>query len=130
MRELERAGGILRAGEFLTLPGRPSNPRNRSEVTSTALRKPTMIAPEEYDAAVRMLLRHCHGACSDDVAVGVSRLLGFKATSPQIRDHIMKSLTRLVRDGDVKADADAVGIMRLVTENGVTRDDIFRSDMG
>lgn len=125
MRELERAGGILRAGEFLTLPGRPANPRNRSEVTSTALRKPTMIAPEEYDAAVRMLIRHCHGACSDDVAVGVSRLLGFKATSPQIRDHIMKSLTRLVRDGEVKADADAVGIMRLVTENGVTRDDIF-----
>jgi len=111
IREHERAGGLLRNGDFLTLPKRQAIPRNRSAVTSAALRKPTMIAPEEYDASVRTLLRHCHGASSDDVAVGVSRLLGFKATSPQIREHVMKSLARLVSGGEVKADAD--GVMRI-----------------
>ncbi len=111
IREHEHAGGLLRQGDFLTLPKRQAVPRNRSAVTSAALRKPTMIAPEEYAAAVTTLLRHCHGASSDDVAVGVSRLLGFKATSPQIREHVMKSLARLVSGGEVRADAD--GVMRI-----------------
>lgn len=111
LRVLERNASIVRNGEFFRLPQTVTVPRNRSAVTSLALRKPSMIAPDEYDAAIRILLQYCHGATKDDVAVGVARLFGFKTTSAQLRDYSMKSLARLVRNKEVNSNAD--GIFRL-----------------
>ncbi len=111
LRVLEREASIVRIGEFFRLPQTETAPRNRSAVVSLALRKPSMIAPDEYDAAIRILLQYCHGATKDDIAVGVARLFGFKTTSAQLRDSALKSLARLLRKKEVQSDAD--GIFRL-----------------
>jgi hypothetical protein len=108
VRALERAQSIIREGDFFRLPQTQTVPRNRSAVTSPALRKPSMIAPDEYDAAIRVLLRYCHGAGADEVAVGVARLFGFKTTSAQLRDYTAKSLARLARAHETQTDAEGV----------------------
>ncbi|MEI7902259.1 MAG: hypothetical protein WCK89_18560, partial [bacterium] len=111
IRALERAGAIVRRTDFICLPNTQTVPRNRANVTTNTLRKPTMISPDEYDAAICCLLHHYHGASEDEMAVGVARLLGFKSTSPQLRAIIRKGFLRLSRSGIVKTDAD--GVIRL-----------------
>lgn len=70
------------------LKGVPVRLRDRSEATSRTLKKPELLPPQEIREAVLVLVRESHGMRREEVATAVARLLGFLATSQQLRDSI------------------------------------------
>lgn len=80
-----QSGRLERKGDFITVLGRIASVRDRSEVSSTTLRKPEMLPPEEIERAILDVVAANYGATDEQVALSVSRLLGFKATSSQLR---------------------------------------------
>jgi hypothetical protein len=75
--------------------------RNRSEVTSANLKKPDMIAPSEMRQATRNLVKEQVGLRRDELPSMVGRVLGFKATSPKLKELVEKVLTSMVEAGEV-----------------------------
>lgn len=92
-------GSILKSGEILTSPHGQLNVRDRSAVTSLTLRKPDMLPPYEIRIAVMKFVQAHFGATLDETVNGVARLLGFKATSAQLRQVIEAAVTQAVSDG-------------------------------
>lgn len=83
-----RAGRLQRDGDFLTMPGRIASVRDRSNVESATLRKPEMLPPEELERAILGVVAENFGATDEQIALAVSRMLGFKSTSSQLRSVI------------------------------------------
>jgi len=81
-------------GKFLSLPGASIKVRDRSEVRSIGLRRPEMLPPTELRQAALQVIASNFGATDDQIALAVSRALGFKSTSSQIREVIQKALDR------------------------------------
>lgn len=94
-----RAGMIGREGEFLTWPGREIVVRDRSEVVSTTLRRPELLPPMEIDVAIQHLVRENLGATLDEIALHVSRRLGYRTTSAQLRAALIVRAEALVAKG-------------------------------
>ncbi|SCY65226.1 DUF3320 domain-containing protein [Microvirga guangxiensis] len=98
-------GQIERSGPFLIFPQAETRLRDRRNVMSLGLRKPEMIPPGEIAIGVVQVVTTNLGATDDEVALSVSRLLGFKATSAQLRGVISQVVDgllaegRLIRDG-------------------------------
>lgn len=78
-------GFIKEEGEFLLWPARVIGVRDRGEVRSLTLRRPELLPPMEIDAAILKLVRENLGASPDEIALHVSRRLGFRTTSAQLR---------------------------------------------
>lgn len=96
-------GGILRIeGDFYSLPGGEVAVRDRSAAASPSLRKPEMLPPSEIRRAILSLIEVNFGATSEEVALYVSRALGFKATSAQLRDVIEKQISVLFSTGTLR----------------------------
>lgn len=55
-----------------------------------------------------LLLRECHGMDREEVPQAVSRLLGFQATSQQLRDRIATQVDALIAGGDVVMEGDVL----------------------
>ncbi|MET0370698.1 MAG: DUF3320 domain-containing protein [Sphingobium sp.] len=102
-----RTGRLARDGDFLSIPGRQAKVRDRSAVISTTLRRCEALPPAELERAVLDIVRTHFGATDDQIALAVSRAIGFKSTSSQLRTLI----------GDVVAAAIAKGW--LDRKNGV-----------
>jgi very-short-patch-repair endonuclease len=85
---------LEKEGKFLSVPGARVKVRDRSEVRSAGLRRPEMLPPAELRQAALEVIASNFGASDDQIALAVSRALGFKATSGQIRDAILKALER------------------------------------
>ncbi|WP_223495536.1 DUF3320 domain-containing protein [Stenotrophomonas indicatrix] len=85
IRRAVEDGLVLQDGEFLLWPGRGIRVRDRSSVQSLSLRRPELLPPMEMDAAILELVRENLGATLDEVALHVSRRLGFRTTSAQLR---------------------------------------------
>ena len=102
-------GRIKREGRFLSIPQAKTRLRDRRNVMSQGLRKPEMIPASEIAVGVVHVVTTNFGATDDEVALSISRLLGFKATSAQLRTVITQvvdnllSEGRLVRDGAMLA---------------------------
>lgn len=100
-------GGIIREDGFLWAADCAHAVRDRSEVRSAGLRKPEMLPPTELRTAILQIVRANFGATPDQVAQSVSRELGFKATSAQLRFVIDRAIERaqmaeeLVRQDDL-----------------------------
>ncbi|MGG7519071.1 DUF3320 domain-containing protein, partial [Allorhizobium undicola] len=99
-------GHIYRSGDFLLWPGAEVRLRDRSAVASLALRRIEMIPPMEIDEGLVAMLSTSLGATEDEAINAISRGLGFKATSSQLRDLILSRLEilkakgrLLIRDG-------------------------------
>lgn len=102
-----KAGSLTSSGDFFHAPEGTVTVRDRSNVTSSGLRKPEMLPPSEiHEAAIRFIGVHL-GATPDETIVGVSRLFGFKATSAQLKQTIADVLSAaenagaLTRQGDL-----------------------------
>ncbi len=93
-----RAGMVGREGEFLTWPGREIVVRDRSEVASTTLRRPELLTME-IDVAIQHLVRENLGATLDEMALHVSRRLGYRTTSAQLRAALIARAEALVAKG-------------------------------
>ncbi|MCE9606283.1 MAG: DUF3320 domain-containing protein [Planctomycetia bacterium] len=89
-------GGFYRPAEQTIVPI-----RNREDVTSSGLKKPEMLPPAEIERAVKVLIAGHLGVVDDECIVAVARMLGFKTTTPALKEVIAGSLERLVTSGNV-----------------------------
>jgi hypothetical protein len=70
--------------------------RDRSGVSSSGLRKPESLPPQEIKKAILMLVEEYYGVRRDLLPVDVARLFGFKATSAQLREVIEQQIDALL----------------------------------
>jgi hypothetical protein len=96
-----RSGRIARDGDFLSIAAAPVRVRDRNDVDSASLRWPERLPPAEIDAALRNVIRGGMGATSDQAVTGAARMLGFKATSAQLRQRFEAGIERLRARGDI-----------------------------
>ncbi len=87
-------GFLINEESFLWRPGTSAEVRDRSQVQSAGLRKPEMLPPTELCKAILQVVQVNFGATRDQVAMTVSRDLGFKATSAQLRGIIDAAIGR------------------------------------
>jgi hypothetical protein len=86
---------------FYTIPGAEVSVRDRAEVQAPGLRKPDMLPPTEIRLAVMDIVQSNFGATRDEAAIGVARLLGFKATSAQLKAVIEREINYLIDNGNM-----------------------------
>lgn len=98
----EGRGSVSRRGDFLFRPGSAVTVRDRSQVASPSLRKPEMIAIEEIAGGVIEVVTSNLGATEEEVVTQVSRMLGFKATSTQLRNSIVSTVANLTKNSKLE----------------------------
>ncbi|MCM2504274.1 DUF3320 domain-containing protein [Aureimonas altamirensis] len=91
--------GIVRQGAFLALADAEATVRNRRDALSLGLRKPESLPPAELQVGVMRIVTDNFGATDDEVAGTLSRQLGFKATSAQLRSVINAAIKALLGEG-------------------------------
>lgn len=96
-------GRIQRRGDFLWAAsgGRPLV-RNRAQLP-TVSRKFELIAPEEVEEAVLLVIYDAVVIVREDVPLAVGRLFGFRQASEGVATAVQESIDRLVRWGWVTA---------------------------
>ncbi len=94
-----RFDGMIMTERFLSMADTIVSIRDRGAVVSDTLRKPDMLPPQEIDVAILDTLQKNYGAGLVEIAQYVARLLGFKATSPQLRDTIRVRIDDLLLRG-------------------------------
>ena len=75
--------------------------RDRSDVTASNLKKPEMIPPSEVRQAIIYFIKEQIGLRREELPVMVSRVFGFKSTSPKIKELVDKTLLSMHEAGDV-----------------------------
>ena len=94
---------IAAVGRIYSNPKQLAVPvRSRAEVQSATLRRPEMLPPVELEAAVEQVASRHLGINASDAVVRASRLLGFLATSGQIRELLSQAIQTLVADGKLE----------------------------
>lgn len=88
-------------GNFLVVSGQELKVRDRTTVESVTLRRPEFLPPSEIDVAVLKVVRDNLGAKPEELVVIVSRQLGYKSTSPQLRRLILDQCDTLVRSNSL-----------------------------
>jgi hypothetical protein len=97
------AQAIERKGGFLRLPGAPTVVRYRGgdcEVT-----KPELIPPEEYEEAVRLVLKKEPGLRPEALHSSVVRLMGFERAGERLKDELARAVQRLIATEAISIDA-------------------------
>jgi very-short-patch-repair endonuclease len=97
------AQAIERNGGFLRLPGSPVVVRYRGgdcEVT-----KPELIPPEEYEEAIRLVLKKELGLHPEALHSSVVRLMGFERAGERLKDELTRAVQRLIAADAVAIDA-------------------------
>lgn len=97
--EVAAKRGLLVGNPFYTLPNQPILVRDRSEVSSSSLRKPELLPPEEIGAALLKVVDDNFGASKVELVQAASRLFGFQALGPQLRVTLEENISRLVIAG-------------------------------
>jgi very-short-patch-repair endonuclease len=97
--------GALRADSDFVTPSELAvvQVRNRAAVAAANLRKPEMIPPSEVRQAVLHLVNQHVGLRRDELPLLVVKALGFKVTSPKLKDLIDKVLASMLENGDISA---------------------------
>jgi very-short-patch-repair endonuclease len=99
-------GRTIREEGFLWQPGCMPTVRDRAQVSSPGLRKPEMIPPTELRTAIVQIVQANFGATRDQIVQSVSRDLGFKATSAQLRGVIEAAIQRAEQQQDLERQDD------------------------
>ncbi len=94
-----RQGRLLGGNDFYTVPGADISVRDRSAASSSTLRRPEVLPPEEIEKALIDISSRNFGATRDQLVQAVSRALGFKATSAQMREVIIEVLAQALDKG-------------------------------
>lgn len=104
-RSIEAAvasGQAVRNGDFIAIPGAAPIVRDRSEVSSAGLRRIEYLPPAEVDVGIVNLVRENFGATEDEVIQALSRQLGYKATSSQLREVLARRIDVLKSNGTLR----------------------------
>jgi very-short-patch-repair endonuclease len=91
-----RSRELSRHDDFLSTPDQVIRIRDRSEVSSSSLRKPELIPPSEIRVAILEMVRTHFGVARDEVIPEIARLFGFRSTSPALRDRIDSQIEALL----------------------------------
>jgi very-short-patch-repair endonuclease len=94
-------GRMVRESGFLWEPGCAQEVRNRGQVSSPGLRKPEMLPPTELRTAILQIVQTNLGATQEQAVQSVSRNLGFKATSTQLRGVIEDAIASAIASQDL-----------------------------
>jgi hypothetical protein len=97
------AQAIERTGGFLRLPGSPAVVRYRGgdcEVT-----KPELIPPEEYEEAIRLVLKKELGLHPEALHSSVVRLMGFERAGERLKDELGRAVQRMIATDAIAIDA-------------------------
>lgn len=97
-------------GDFYAVPGRAPLVRDRGTARSLTLRKPEMLPPAELRVAVLDIVHRNFGAREGEIVLAVSRALGFKSTSAQLRDVIGAVIARMLEREELVAREDLIDI--------------------
>lgn len=73
--------------------------RNRSDVTSTTLRKPAMLPGIEIQEAIRGFVRQHISVTRDEAMMAAARCLGFQTTTAALKRRIEPLIEQMLRDG-------------------------------
>lgn len=92
--------------DFLVIPGKEVRVRDRSMVESLTLRRPEFLPPSEIDSALIKVVQDNLGAKAEELVTMVSRQLGYKSTSPQLRRVILDRCEALVGAGKLVSKGD------------------------
>ena len=76
---------IEQRGDFLYSPGAVIAPRDRSRVSSSSLRRPEMLAPDEIDLAIMGVVHQSFGATRQELIHCCGQIFGYAAISTQMR---------------------------------------------
>ena len=101
-----RRSFIIQEEEFYLKSGADIQVRDRSEVSSSSLRKPECLPPHEIKKAILMLIGNNFGASRIQLPAEVARLFGFKATSAQLREVIEPQIEALLKVGEIQETGD------------------------
>ena len=97
-------GGVARRGDFLWA-GQPSEVRVRRRDGDCPVTKPELIAPEEFMAAVRLVIGREFGVAREAVASSVAKLMGYARSGGALAAAIEDAVDRLVAAGEVVLDS-------------------------
>ncbi len=86
--------------KFLLNPKVPIKVRNRRKVKDTQLRKPELIAPDEYRDAILDAVKRCLAINREDCAIEVARMLGYRSTSETLKKRIITQVDQLIQEGN------------------------------
>jgi Protein of unknown function (DUF3320) len=101
LRMAARDSGVTHEGSFYLITGAPVKVRDRSQSMSPSLRRPEMLPPLELRMALLVVVEQNLGADRDEAITLVSRAVGFKATSAQLRQLIEQQIDSLIESGDL-----------------------------
>lgn len=102
LRHIVGGGQVKSEADCYFIVDAPVRVRDRGAAESSSpLKKPALLPPQEIRAAVTALLEEAHGGTRDEVIVAVSRALGFQATSQQLRDAISRQIDVLLDRGSL-----------------------------
>ena len=65
------------------------------------LKKPEMIPPSEVRQAIIYIIKEQIGLRREELPVMVSRVFGFKSTSPKVKELVDRTLSSMHEAGDV-----------------------------
>jgi very-short-patch-repair endonuclease len=103
-----RQGRLARDGDFLSLPGKLPVVRDRSNAPSPGLRRPEALPPSELKVALVDVVVRNFGATEEQLVLAVSRAIGFKSTSSQLRGVILGALQAAIEEGQLSPQADLI----------------------
>jgi very-short-patch-repair endonuclease len=89
-------GRLTRENSFYDIHGKNPIVRNRADAASSTLRKPEMLPPSEIKEAILRSARETMGIPREEAVILVSRMLGFAATSRQLRNAIDAQISQLL----------------------------------
>jgi very-short-patch-repair endonuclease len=101
LKMIARMPGITHDDPFYLITGAPIKVRDRSQAASPSLRKPEMLAPLELRAALLAVVEQNLGADREEAVTSVSRAVGFRATSAQLRGIIEQQVQFLLDSGEL-----------------------------
>ena len=96
------AQAVERKGAFLQPPG--ATPVVRFRGGDCPVTKPDLIPPQEYDEAVRLVLRREFGLQPDVLDSAVARTMGFERLGERLKDEISRAVARVLASGDARID--------------------------
>lgn len=92
-------GRVARSADFLSIPDAAIRVRDRSAVSSQALRRAEMLPPSEIRLAILNVVGNNFGATAGQVVQATSRMFGIKATSAPVRSAIESQIAEAVSLG-------------------------------
>lgn len=108
-------GKIHRDSGFLSDPNSEPFLRNRTNAISPSLKKLEMIPPAEICSGIVQVVSSNLGATEEEIVLTVSRMLGFKATSSQLRKVIGLQVDGLLNTARLRREENMIVVQSVVT---------------